>query len=70
MQSRRELIKFHTPRQVLKLFLLDALSGLSLAIIWLTENSSIGLGILLDWEQPEYLFVRTGMGHVSIRALT
>ncbi|EIN06615.1 hypothetical protein PUNSTDRAFT_121768 [Punctularia strigosozonata HHB-11173 SS5] len=57
----RELNKFLTSGYVLNLFLLDPLSRLLAAFIWLPEVKSMGLYVLFDWEQPEYVFVNTGI---------
>lgn len=55
-----KLTTFRTSGVVMNVFLLDPAARLLSVFVWVRPNS-IGLYVLLDWDEPEYIFVDTGI---------
>ncbi|KZT22440.1 hypothetical protein NEOLEDRAFT_645929 [Neolentinus lepideus HHB14362 ss-1] len=56
-----EVTRFRTIGIVMNVFLLDPISRLLAAFVWVPLSNSIGLYSLLDWDEPEYVFIDTGI---------
>ena len=63
------LASFSFPGHVISVYLLDPLRRLLSAYIWLEEAQSLGLFVLLDWANPYYTFINTGIPFVSLRSI-
>ena len=60
-----KLSKFRTTGIVMNIFLLDPNARLLSAFIWVPEYNTIGLFVIPDWEQDEYIYVDTTIECVS-----
>ena len=56
-----ELASFKTVGVVMNVFLLDPVSRLLSAFVWVSTSNTIGLYALPDWSKPEYIFIDTGI---------
>ncbi|KAL4079005.1 hypothetical protein J3A83DRAFT_4085372 [Scleroderma citrinum] len=56
------LTSFYTTGVVMNVFLLDPPRCLLSAFVWVASSNTIGLYVLLDWTNDEYVFVDTGVG--------
>lgn len=56
------LTSFYTTGVVMNVFLLDPPRRLLSAFVWLASSNTIGLYVLLDWDEDEYIYVDTGVG--------
>ncbi|TFK50893.1 hypothetical protein OE88DRAFT_1631005 [Heliocybe sulcata] len=56
-----EVTRFRTIGIVMNVFLLDPISRLLAAFVWVPSSNSIGLYTLLDWDELEYVFIDTGI---------
>ncbi|EPQ55248.1 hypothetical protein GLOTRDRAFT_116216 [Gloeophyllum trabeum ATCC 11539] len=56
-----EVTRFRTIGIVMNVFLLDPSSRLLAAFVWVPASNSIGLYSLLDWGEPRYVFIDTGI---------
>ena len=63
-----ELARFKTIGVVTNVFLLDPLSRLLAAFVWISSSNTVGLYALLDWSKEEYVFIDTGLERVSAHA--
>ncbi|KAG6331424.1 hypothetical protein ID866_7665 [Astraeus odoratus] len=55
------LTSFYTTGVVMNVFLLDPPRRLLSAFVWIASSSTIGLYVLLDWAEDEYVFVDTSV---------
>jgi hypothetical protein len=62
----QHITNFRTSGVVMNIFLLDPASRLLSAFIWMSQTNSIGLYVLLDWDQPDYVFIDTGIECVRL----
>jgi len=51
---------------VMNIFLLDPAARLLSGFVWIHATNSIGLFVLLDWDEDEYVFVDTSLPCVSL----
>jgi hypothetical protein len=56
--------EFRTTGVVMNIFLLDPSERLLSAFVWVSTTNTIGLYALLDWNEPEYAFIDTGIDYV------
>ena len=64
------LATFRTMGVVMNVFLLDPAVRLLSAFVWVPSSNTIGLYALLDWDQPQYVYIDTGIECVSPRRLS
>ena len=60
-----KLLNLCFPGQVISIYLLDPSRRLLSAYIWLQNQNHLGLFVLLDWTDPNYVFLDTGIVCVS-----
>jgi len=51
---------------VMNIFLLDPAARLLSGFVWIHATNTIGLFVLLDWDEDEYVFVDTSLPCVSL----
>ncbi|KAF9465174.1 hypothetical protein BDZ94DRAFT_1254710 [Collybia nuda] len=56
---------FRTAGVVMNVFLLDPSAQLLSAFVWVAGSNTIGLYVLLNWDEKEYVFIDTGIECVA-----
>ena len=59
------ITEFKIPGEVMHLFLLNPTQRILCAYVWIPGTRTIGLYLLLDWKEENYVFVDTGIICVS-----